>query len=222
MSKNIFPESEMAKSHLNCYELPMDLDLFDHYKHIFGRLPFWDYKFAFAKEKSKFYRSCFIRYIDWSYSPNLSCIEIRYPEERERKMAIGQISGFPINAKGNFEHPVDQILKGQNEYTNQMILSFLKILGSDEWSTMKWLRDQHYKNMLDNDKAKDGLEQQRIIDALSKLKKMKGEFLKGDTSYQLNISMIQRMEAENLNLGPEAIGANIEKGLSPLGFTIAS
>lgn len=222
MSKqDVYPVTEMRKAILNCYELPMDTDLMEAFP-ILKSLPFWDYKFGVFGKKADEVRQRVIRYFNYFYSPLLTCISAIHLDHKERKVACAVLAGFETDKDGKFDPNVEIMLNGQNEYVNQMLLSFLKISSSDEWATMMWLRDQHYKNMLDNEKIKDGQEQQRVMDALAKLKKMRTEYISNDPSPQLNRSMIDRMTVEELNLSPEAIGKNLEEGLSPLGFSLTA
>ena len=216
-NKNVFPASEMKKAVLDCYELPNDADLFEIFGDVLKPLPSWKYNFkGFTNPKQT--KNCFIRYCNWFYSPDLTCIEKIYPEERPRKTAIAIMAGFDVNDNGDFDKKIDLMLRGHNQTTNMMIIEFLKIQGSDEWTTFKWLRDVYYKNM-EKQSNIDGLELKRILEALDQLRNLRQQFLKGDTSHALNRTLIQRIEAEDLKLSPEAIAENIAAGKSPIGFS---
>lgn len=216
-NKNVFPVSEMKKAILDCYELPMDTDMFETFP-VLKSLPFWDYKFPAFKDKAEA-RNCFARYCIYYYSPNLTCIEELHPEISERKFVCAKLAGFKTKEDGSFEDKVDEILKGKNESTNQMIFSLLRRYGSFKWTTLKSLEDKFHQN-LEKQQGVDGLEFQRITDALKKLEALKNDLLKGDTGKQINESLVQRIHSEDLKLSPEAIAENISQGKSPLGFTI--
>lgn len=217
ITNNKFPASEMAKAALNCYELPMDTDMYEAFP-VLKILPFWEYKFSGFKEKKEI-RNSFARYVVYFYSPGLTCIEDLYPEHRARKFACAELAGFKIT-DDRLDPKVEDILEGKNESCNQMVLSFLKRYGSDDWSTIKWLRDKYYENM-GKQTEMDGLEIQRIKKAQDDIRDLIKVYFKGDTSKPLTRSLIERQEAEDLKLSPEAIAANIEQGKSPLGFSIS-
>lgn len=220
MSKqDVYPVTEMRKAILNCYELPMDTDLMEAFP-ILKSLPFWDYKFGVFGKKADEIKNSFIRYVVYMYSPDLNCIEDTHPDEWEKRVACAELAGFKVDKDGNFDPAVETLLRNRNQYCAQMILSFIRRYHSDDWATYKYLRDQHFENMWNNDKIKDGGEQNKVLDNLEKMDKLRKKMLKGDTTKALNISLIQRVEAENLKLSPESIARNIEENLSPLGFSL--
>lgn len=217
-TKTIYPIAEMRKAILDCYELPMDTDLYDHFGDTLKPLPAFKYNFK-GFDNPKQVKNNFIRYINYLYSPHLTCIEKLHPDEAERKTAVAVLSGFTFEPSGGFDKKTDDLLNGKNEKANQMLWELLKISGSDDFATIAWLRDLYFKAMTQQTTL-DGLELDRIMKAKTRLDNLKKEFLKGDTSRPLNESLIKRIQAENIGYSPEDIAENISEGKSPLGLKI--
>lgn len=217
-NKNIYPPTEMRKGILDCYELPMDTDLYEHFGDTLKALPAFKFNFK-GFDNPKEIKNSWIRYINYLYSPHLTCLEKAHPDEAERKTAVASLAGFKFNEDGGFDKKIKNLLDGKVEGAAQMLWELLKISGSDDFATIAWLRDLYYKAQ-QTQKTLDGLELDRIMKAKTRLDNLKKEFLRGDTSLALNESLIKRIEAENLGFSPESIAENIASGKNPLGLKI--
>lgn len=213
-----FKPEEMRKAFLDIYPLPPETDIYETFKNYFSALPYWKYTFKGFKDKGEI-RNKFIRYIIYFYSPNLKCIKAKYPEQIARKMACATLAGFEVDEDGNLHKKVQDIIKGKNPATNQMIISFCRSLGSDAYTTIAHLRDLYYRSLeKEGGDQLDGLELGRLIDSLKKINALEKEFLQDDESPQLNRSLIQRIEAEKLEYTPEEIAEKLDNGLNPIQF----
>jgi hypothetical protein len=217
-NKHIYPVTEMRKAILDCYELPMDTDLYEHFGDTLKALPAFKFNFK-GFDDPKEVKNCWIRYINYLYSPHLTCIEKAHPDEAVRKTEVAALSGFKFKEDGKFDKKIENLLAGKAEGPNQMIWELLKISGSDDFATIAWLRDLYYKAQ-QKQNTLDGLELDRILKAKAKLDTLKKEYLRGDTSVALSESLIKRIEAENLGFSPESIADNISQGKNPLGLKI--
>lgn len=220
--KQIYPISEMAKSILPIHNLPENTDLYEHFS-LLKKLPFWEYNFKGFPNPKKI-KNSFIKYVNLFYSRDLSCIKQAFPDHNKRKIECARLADLPFNIDtGEFETKIKNILLNQNQNTNFMIVSFLRHNYSDKYVTIMTMRDMYYRSMYDLGKQTEvevGLEMTRLLKALGGIEKLEIELLGEDNSPELNITLIQTMEAEALGLSPEFIAQNIAENKSPLGFLI--
>lgn len=211
-----FKKEEMRKCVLDIYELPIGSDYYSLYKDYFDALPHWNKPLKGFPEDTK---NKLIAYVNYFYSPNLTCIKTKYGDYVSRKMACAVLAGFEVGEDGKLDKKVEGFIRGKNPLINNMIISFCRSRGSDAYATIAYLRDLYYRSLEKEDGNQlDGLELGRLIDALKKINQLEKEFLADDPEPPLHISLIQRIEVERLDYAPEDIAEKIDQGMNPLTY----
>lgn len=222
---------ELSKVRMRILEVPLHEDVFSHFPDL-AKIPHWDYDFEgwTAPEKGVtlgMVRTRIVRYINFFYSQELTCIRLRYSDFRQRKAECARLAGFGYDQQTlRFNSLVEQMLDGKHSPINRMIISFLKHNYNTQWSTLMVQMEAHYdmlKRVQDaiasgfeskKDKAPTTAEIEKSSDYIEKLQ---GKLLSGDDSKPISMALLKTMEEETLNYRPEEIVALLRIGKSPFG-----
>jgi len=141
----------------------------------------------------------------------------KFPDVLKRKIEIAHDVGFTLDDKGNFEDPVEDFLKGNNEIVNRKIVEFVRIHRSFKYSYLVTIEASYYNLMLDV----MGGETKRIPDLRSiqeELENTMAELLTEDDNPYIRDAVLRYMEEERLQLRPEDIALKLAAGEQPVTY----
>lgn len=139
----------------------------------------------------------------------------KFPDVLKRKIEIAHDVGFTLDEKGNFEDPVEDFLKGNNEIVNRKIVEFVRIHRSFKYSYLVTIEASYYNLMLDV----MGGETKRIPDLRSiqeELENTMAELLTEDDNPYIRDAVLRYMEEERLQLRPEDIAIKLAANEQPV------
>lgn len=141
----------------------------------------------------------------------------KYTDVLKRKIEIAHDVGFPMDEKGVFPEPVEDMLKGNNKSVSRKIVEFVRIQRSFKYTYLVTIEASYYNVMLE---VMDGATK-RIPDLRSiqeELEETMAELLNEDNNPYIRDAVLRYMEEERLQLRPEDIAmklANDEQPITP-------
>ena len=73
----------------------------------------------------------------------------KFSDVLKRKIEIAHDVGFPLDERGNFEDPVEDLLKGNNSIVNRKIVEFVRIHRSFKYTYLVTIEVSYYNVMLE-------------------------------------------------------------------------
>lgn len=219
-SKEELNKVRIKKDGIPIHEIPIHFDYLEEIPSL-KMLDCFDYDFkewGKTSDARMIIRNKVIRYINFMYSMDLTCIKTKYPGYKERKVACAILAEFAYDPiSGEFEKRVEKMLSCLDGKVNRMIISFLRHNYSDAYSAIVTLREIYYRgiNKLLSAPETEGaliIEWTKTADALQK---MEIKFLGGDETKPLNAALVKKIEEESLGLKPEDIAYKIKDGRDP-------
>jgi len=140
----------------------------------------------------------------------------KYPDVLKRKVEIAHDVGFNMDEKGNFDDPVENLLKGMNKVVNQKIVEFIRMQRSFKYTYLVTIEASYYNVMLE---VIEGATK-RIPDLRNiqeELEETMAQLMVEDDNPYLKDAVLRYMEEERLGLRPEDIAlklANNEQAIS--------
>ena len=141
----------------------------------------------------------------------------KYTDVLKRKIEIAHDVGFPMDEKGVFAEPVEDMLKGNNKIVNRKIVEFVRIHRSFKYTYLVTIEASYYNVMLE---VMEGATK-RIPDLRNiqeELEDTMVDLLNEDDNPYIRDAVLRYMEEERLHLRPEDIAvklANNEQPVSP-------
>lgn len=139
----------------------------------------------------------------------------KYTDVLKRKIEIAHDVGFVIDEKGNFEDPVEDLLKGKNEIVNRKIVEFVRIHRSFKYTYLVTIEASYYNVMLE---VMEGATK-RIPDLRSiqeELENTMADLLTEDDNPYIRDAVLRYMEEERLQLRPEDIAIKLSNNEQPI------
>jgi hypothetical protein len=212
----------LKKNGRGIHELPIHLDLLTE-KPELEKLDNFSYGFfgwGNSQDARIIARNKIIRYINFMYSMEITCIREAHASYLEQKVECAILAGFEWDpVSGKFEERVEKMLSCDDEWINRMIVSFLRHNYSDPYAGIVTLREKYYEGMLRllNDKEASPKDIKEWKSTADDIREMEVQFLAGDESKSLNAALVMKIEEETLGLRPEDVAYLIKAGKSPLG-----
>jgi len=139
----------------------------------------------------------------------------KYTDVLKRKIEIAHDVGFTLDEKGNFEDPVEDMLKGNNKIVNRKIVEFVRIHRSFKYTYLVTIEASYYNVMLE---VMEGATK-RIPDLRSiqeELENTMADLLTEDDNPYIRDAVLRYMEEERLQLRPEDIALKLAAGEQPI------
>jgi hypothetical protein len=139
----------------------------------------------------------------------------KFTDVLKRKIEIARDVGFVLNEKGNFENPVEDMLKGKNTIINKKIVEFVRIHRSFKYTYLVTIESSYYNVMLDVIEGNT----KRISDLRSiqeELENTMAELLNEDDNPYMKDAVLRYMEEERLELRPEDIAIKLANNEQPI------
>lgn len=139
----------------------------------------------------------------------------KYTDVLKRKIEIAHDVGFVLDEKGNFEDPVEDMLKGNNKIINQKVVEFVRIHRSFKYTYLVTIEASYYNVMLE---VMEGATK-RIPDLRSiqeELENTMVELMNEDDNPYIKDAVLRYMEEERLQLRPEDIAMKLSNDEQPI------
>lgn len=139
----------------------------------------------------------------------------KFTDVLKRKIEIAHDVGFVLDNKGNFEDPVEDMLKGNNKIVNRKIVEFVRIHRSFKYTYLVTIESSYYNVMLE---VMEGATK-RIPDLRNiqeELEETMAELLSEDDNPYIRDAVLRYMEEERLQLRPEDIAIKLMNGEQPV------
>jgi hypothetical protein len=139
----------------------------------------------------------------------------KYHDVLKRKIEIVHDLEFKTLDDGNFEPPIEDMLRGKNEIVNKKIVQFVRMHRSFKYSYLVAIESSYYNLMLEiigGDTKKLGVAKELRDDLESSLL----ELLNQDNNADLKDEMLRYIEDERLQLRPEDIAKKLQNGEPPI------
>ncbi len=141
----------------------------------------------------------------------------KYTDVLKRKIEIAHDVGFRLDEKGNFEDPVEDMLKGKNGVVNRKIVEFVRIHRSFKYTYLVTIEASYYNVMLE---VMEGATK-RIPDLKNiqeELEETMAEILTEDDNPYIRDAILRYVEEERLQLRPEDIALKLANNEQPVTF----
>jgi hypothetical protein len=139
----------------------------------------------------------------------------KYPDVLKRKIEIAHDVGFPMDEKGVFSDPVEDMLKGSNKIVNRKVVEFVRIQRSFKYTYLVTIETSYYNVMLE---VMEGATK-RIPDLRNiqeELEQTMVDMLNDDDNPYIRDAVLRYMEEERLQLRPEDIAMKLANDESPI------
>lgn len=139
----------------------------------------------------------------------------KYTDVLKRKIEIAHDVGFVLDEKGNFEDPVEDMLKGNNEIVNRKIVEYVRIHRSFKYTYLVTIEASYYNVMLE---VMDGATK-RIPDLRSiqeELENTMVDLMNEDDNPYIRDAVLRYIEEERLQLRPEDIAVKLSNNEQPI------
>jgi len=139
----------------------------------------------------------------------------KYTDVLKRKIEIAHDVGFPMDEKGIFSEPVEDMLKGNNKVVNRKVVEFVRIHRSFKYTYLVTIETSYYNVMLE---VMEGATK-RIPDLKGiqeELEETMVELLNEDDNPYIRDAVLRYMEEERLQLRPEDIAIKLSNDEQPI------
>lgn len=133
----------------------------------------------------------------------------------KRKIEIAHDIGFPVSDTGNFEDPVEDMLRGKNNVVNEKIVEFVRLQRSFKYSYLVAIESSYYNVMIDViSGATKRIQELRSIQ--EELEDTMIQILNEDDNPFIKDAVLKYIEDERLELRPEDIALKLSKNEPPI------
>jgi hypothetical protein len=154
------------------------------------------------------------RYVLLMYDQN-SPYRGKYHDVLKRKVEIAHDLEFTVIENGEFESPIEEILRGKNEIVNRKIVQFVRMHRSFKYSYLVAIESSYYNLMLEIIGG-DTKKLSTAKDLRDDLETSMLEILNADNNPYLKDEVLRYMESERLDLRPEDIAKKMQNGEVPI------
>ena len=218
-----FTEKEYSKMLLDVHAQPDNVDLYSKFKSRLSVYPIFE-AFYIENEKESGaqkqanYRKAnlgkfrneeisnnkILRYIGYFYDPD-SPVNQQINDYKERKTVAAELAGFKLEETGEFESHWQEVLRGNNQSVNLMVIYFLRLFNNTTYTTLRITLDQFYNEILPEGDIDRIQKTTKFVDLLTKTfmgeeKEKEEKFLK-----PVLFAIIDKELAEIDQLRPERI-----------------
>lgn len=213
---------KIKKNGRGIHELPIHLDLIKEVPDL-ALLDNFTYPFTSwgnSEESRIIARNKIIRYINLMYSKELTCIKNKYPTDlKSQKAECAILAGFePDPGSGKFQPKVEEMLSGQNDIINRMIVCFVRQNYPTRFMAIVLFREKCAEGMirLMKDPNTQPEDLKKWGAAIKDLENMEMDLLNGETNEHITAALVMKVEEETLGLRPEDIAHKRKEGRPPL------
>ncbi len=140
-----------------------------------------------------------LKYVFYCYDKNSPFI---YEKNLiRRKILCAQQAGFKVNELGKFNDVIDNILKGNNDIVNRMIIRFVRNQRDLRYSLLTAGLENYYDNI--NKLTKDGMALKKMMDDLELLELLADEVFNNDRDLIFMADNINEEEHNHIVSYPE-------------------
>ena len=215
---------KIKKNGRGIHELPVHLDLIKEVPDL-ALLDNFTYPFLAwgnSDESRIIARNKIIRYINLMYSKELTCIKATYPNDLKRQKAeCAILAGFEFDPNtGKFPPKVEEMLAGQNDVVNRMIVCFVRQNYPTRFMAIVLFREKCSEGMLRlmKDPTTTPKDLKEWGAAIKDLEEMEMDLLSGETNEHITAALVMKVEEETLGLRPEDVAHKRKEGKPPLDF----
>lgn len=177
--------------------------------------PIWKYPIEdLGFEKHYQEKNRLIRYIACVYD-KYSPFNEDISDVTQRKFAAALYVGFELNKDSKFESHIEMIIFNMMPKINQMIVRYIRDQGDPEYSFVKAIEDDYYRQL----EKIHGAQTYKLADVKSMketLAKSALELRSKDESPLLMKELYQLVNEDNLKLKPEDIAKALADGVQPI------
>lgn len=221
-SKEELSKVRLKKDGVGIHEIPLHFDYLEmvpELKALDDSYTFGFFEWAGTSDGCIIARNKIIRYINFMYSMELTCIKRDFADVRARKAECAIQAGFEYDpSNGKFDKRVEDMLDGKNTIINRMIVAFARINYSNTYKiyvTLVDKLDEGMRALRDNpDVTPDDIA--KWEKAADVIERMEEKLLSGDNSKPITAALVKKIEEESLGLRPEDVAFKIKAGKDPL------
>jgi len=139
----------------------------------------------------------------------------KFPDVLKRKIEVAHDVGFEDIGGGQFESPIEDLLKGRNEIVNRKVVEYVRLHRNFKYAFLVSIEASYYNIMVD---IMGGATKQ-INDARNiqtELEDTLIEIMNQDNNPYLKDEILRYMEDERLKLRPEDIAKKMQEGETPI------
>jgi hypothetical protein len=139
----------------------------------------------------------------------------KFPDVLKRKIEVAHDVGFEDIGGGQFESPIEDLLKGRNEIVNRKVVEYVRLHRNFKYAFLVSIEASYYNIMVD---IMGGATKQ-INDARNiqtELEDTLMEIMNQDNNPYLKDEILRYMEDERLKLRPEDIAKKMQEGETPI------
>lgn len=139
----------------------------------------------------------------------------KFPDVLKRKIEVAHDVGFEGIGGGQFESPIEDLLKGRNEIVNRKVVEYVRLHRNFKYAFLVSIEASYYNIMVD---IMGGATKQ-INDARNiqtELEDTLMEIMNQDNNPYLKDEILRYMEDERLRLRPEDMAKKMQEGETPI------
>lgn len=139
----------------------------------------------------------------------------KFPDVLKRKIEAAHDVGFEDIGGGQFESPIEDLLKGRNQVVNKKVVEYVRLHRNFKYAFLVSIEASYYNIMVD---IMGGATKQ-INDARNiqtELEDTLMEILNQDNNPYLKDEILRYMEDERLQLRPEDMAKKMQNGETPI------
>lgn len=144
----------------------------------------------------------------------------KFSDVLKRKIEIANDVGFKVDDHGEFETPIEQMLKGQNEVVNGKIVEYVRMHRNFKYTYLVTIEASYYALMLDvmSDATAKRINDLRNIQ--EELEATAMDLVNEDNNPHLKDTVLRYVEEIRLGLRPEDIAKALKNKKAPVKFKI--
>ncbi len=221
-SKEELSKVRLKKDGVGIHEIPINIDYlvaFPELKALDESYTYGFFGWGHTEDGCIIARNKIIRYINFMYSWELTCIKRDFPDVRARKAECAIQAGFEFDpGNGKFDKNVEEMFDGKNMVINRMISCFTRIHYSNTYKIYATLVDKLEEGLmaLRNNPEVTPEEIAKWEKAADVIERMEEKLLSGDNTKPITAALVKKIEEESLGLRPEDIAFKIKAGKDPL------
>lgn len=141
----------------------------------------------------------------------------KYTDVLKRKIEICHDVGFVVDQAGNFEPPIEDMLRGKNPVINEKIVEYVRIHRSFKYSYLVTIESSYYDLMLEIVSGETKrLKELKTIQL--ELEQTMTDIMNDDDNPFIKDAVLRYMEEERLNLRPEDIALKLLNNEPPVSY----
>jgi hypothetical protein len=140
----------------------------------------------------------------------------KYSDVLKRKAEVANDVGFKHDEEGNFETPIEDMLKGNNEVVNRKIVEYVRIHRNIKYTYFVAMEQAYYDLMLESLSDPKAKSMEKFKEMQIELEDTMSDLLNDDENPYLKDRVLRYIAEVRLGLRPEDIAKKIKNGETPV------